>query len=157
MSELEISRADQTLVIKSSVWKLLWLVVLLGLLLVLAANAIPSMIGWLGTIIMGPLFLIALYIYRPNATFLKLHSKGLEITTAGRKRTVNWSDVIGFHIGKNGRDRSIGILYADDYIARHSTQMSQMPDSDIEWIRDLYVIPLDELCRTLNSWIAGVE
>ena len=154
MTELGNTNTDQVIVIKSSVWKLLWLVVLIGLLLLMAVNALPSIAGWFGTIILGLLFPIALYIYRPSATFLKLHANGLDIATAGRKRTVSWSDVTGFHIGRNQRDRNIGILYADDHIARNSTQMSQMPDSDIEWIRDLYVMPLEELCTTLNSWAA---
>jgi len=154
MSRLEIYEPYRTIVIKSSIRKLFWLIILLGTLLLAAMSALPSIAGWLGTIILGPLFFIALHIYRPSATFLELHLNGLDISTAGRKRTVYWADVAGFHIGMNRGDRNIGILYDDDYIALNRIQMSQMPDSDIEWIRDLYVMPLDELCRTLNSWVA---
>jgi hypothetical protein len=154
MNNSDTAETSQAIVIKSSVWKLLWLVVLLGALLLMAVAALPSMAGWSGTVFLGALFPIALYIYRPGATFLKLHANGLDIATAGRQRTINWSDVLGFHIAENRGDKQIAILYADDYLVQNSTQLLQVPDSDIEWIRDLYVIPLDKLCDTLNSWAA---
>ncbi|QBI01850.1 hypothetical protein [Pseudoduganella albidiflava] len=142
------------MIIKASLRKLLWLLVLLGSLLLMAVSALPGLAGWFGTIVMGPLFCLALYIYRPGATLLRLHASGLDIETAGRKRTVDWSHVIGFHIGMNQGDRHIGILYTNDHLAHLRLRQSRAPDSDIEWIRDLYVMPLDELCSTLNRWVA---
>lgn len=144
--------AEPSLIIKSSIKKLAWLLLVLGTLFLVAACAQPPAAAWIGTIVLGPLFLIALYIYRPAANYLHLHSTGLDIFIAGRKRTVLWADVAGFHTGMNRKDRQIGILYSAQYIARAGADSPQAPDADGEWIRDLYVLPLDELCRTLNAW-----
>jgi hypothetical protein len=142
---------DQAMLIKSGIGKLLWLVALLGLLLLMTISALPSMAGWIGTLLLGTFFPIALYIYRPGASFLRLHETGLDIAVAGRRRTINWSDVAGFHIGKNGGDTQIGILYVAD-VALNDTPVFRAPDADVEWIRDIYAMPLDTLCNTLNQW-----
>ena len=119
----------------------------------LTIAAIPSIYGWIGTILLGPLFLVTLYIYRPSVTYLRLHSTGFDISTARRQRTINWSDVAGFHIGEIRGDKRIGILYTQKYLSPHPLRTSAEPDSDGEWIRDLYVLPLGKLCDTLNSWV----
>lgn len=126
-------------------------------MLAVAITAIPSFWGWIGTILLGPLFLVALYIYRPSATYLRLHSKGIDISTARRKRTINWSDVVGFHIGDIRGDKRIGILYTQEYLSKIRSDSLNEPDSDGDWIRDLYVLPLGKLCETLNSWVVELD
>ena len=152
MNQPDLAEDVEAIVIKSSVWKLLWLIVLLGALLVMALAALPSLAGWLGTLFLGALLPIALYIYRPSASYLKLHANGLDIAVAGRKRTIHWSDVIGFHLHEERGDKRIGVLYSDACIQRNATQPWQTQDADAEWIRDLYAMPVKELCDILNRW-----
>lgn len=144
----------RAVVVKASIRKLAWLVVLVGALLAVAIGALPSLAGWLGTVLLAPLFVLALYVYRPGATFLTLHADGFDLSTAGRRRTIRWSDVAGFHVGRNGKDTQIGILYTDGYLMRQEAGPSHLPDADVEWIRDLYAMPLPDLCATLNGWAA---
>lgn len=152
---MDIIPSDEVTIIKPSLRKLLWLDLVLGALLSLAVVAIPSVWGWLGTFILGPLFLIALYIYRPSATFLRLHLDRLDISTVGRRHIIYWRDVAGFHIGEVKGDKRIGILYTQEYLLQKSVYSSAEPDSDGDWIRDLYVMRLDKLCETLNNWVVG--
>ncbi len=154
MTQPDLAEDVQAVVIKSSVWKLLWLIILFGTLLVMVLGAIPSMAAWFGMLFLGALLPIALYIYRPSASYLRLHANGLDIAAAGRKRTIHWSDVIGFHLHEERGDKLIGILYSDACIQRNATQPWQTQDADAEWIRDLYAMPMQELCDTLNRWAA---
>lgn len=85
---------------------------------------------------------------------MRLVSNGFDISTARRQRTINWSDVAGFHIGCIRGDKRIGILYAQEYLSQIPTGFLNEPDSDGDWIRDLYVLPLRKLCDTLNFWVA---
>ncbi|UUZ52549.1 hypothetical protein LP419_24490 [Massilia sp. H-1] len=144
--------ASPILVVKSSRVKLLWLVVLFGCLLLMAMSALPSIAGWFATVILGLLFPVVLYIYRPSATFLRLHVNGLDISTAGRQRTIDWADVARFNIGANSGGKNIAIDYRHDLMIWNHP--SRTPDADSEWIRDLYAMPLEQLCITLNCWRA---
>ena len=149
---MNIISRNLPVIIKSSPWKLLWLLALLGAMLALSIGVIPNFWGWLGTIILCPFFLITLYIYRPSANYLRLHRDGLDISTAGRLHTINWLDVVGFHIADISGDKKIGILYTEEYLLQLPTHLLALPHSDGDWIRDLYAIPLNKLCDTLNCW-----
>ena len=155
MNTPDILEDTQVLFIKSSIWKLLWLIVLFAVLLLMALAALPSVAGWLATLFLAALSPIALYIYGPGASYLKLHAHGLDIAAAGRKRTIHWRDVIGFHVCEERGDKRIGVLYSDDYILRSANQPWQTQDTDADWIRDLYAMPMKELCDTLNRRVAS--
>lgn len=54
-------------------------------------------------------------------------------------------------------DKRIGILYTQEYLSQIRGDSLNEPDSDGDWIRDLYVLPLGKLCETLNSWAVEVD
>ncbi|WP_081493469.1 hypothetical protein [Herbaspirillum sp. CF444] len=140
------------LIIKASVVKIAWLLVLLGLLTLFSAFCIQlqPVWGWIGTILFAPLFVLSFYVYRPSATYLRLSTEGMDIVNMGRRFKLHWSDVEGFHLGNVKGDRQIGILYTDAYLEQQTAHF--IHDSDHAWLRDLYSLPLDSLCKILNQW-----
>jgi len=139
------------LVIGASILKMLWLVALLGAFAFLAIFSIflNSFWGWIGAIILVPLFILSLYVYRPSATYLRLNWEGAEIVNMGRLFKLKWSDVEGFHVVKNRGDSQIGILFTETYLEQNRAYFIQDPDR--AWIRDLYTVSTDSLCEILNQ------
>jgi hypothetical protein len=143
------SEADGSVVIKSSIAKLTWLVILVGLLLSMSISAIPSAAGWVGSLLLGPLLILAIYIYRPSANYLRIDRTGVEVVIGGRRSKSNWNDIIGFHVGDQDGDKMVGILYSDAYLNLHSCAPKQSGDG---WIRNVFVLEPEVLCAILNEW-----
>lgn len=145
--------ADGSLVVKASVAKLAWLIFLVSLMLLISIAAIPSIIGWVGSLLLASLLMLAIYIYRPSANYLRIDQNGIEVVIAGQRRKSRWSDIIGFHVGDVEGDKRVGILYTDAYLAVHAR--AQM-NSDDGWIRDIFVLRPEALCSVLNEWHAAM-
>jgi len=145
--------ADGSIVIKSSIAKLTWLIILVGLLLLMSISAIPSATGWAGSLLLGPLLILAIYIYRPSANYLRIDLTGVEVVVGGQRRKSNWGDIIGFHVGDQDGDKMVGILYSDAYLNLVSCSSGQSGDG---WIRNVFALEPEVLCAILNEWRANI-
>lgn len=144
-------QADGALIIKSSKVKLAWLVFLVGLLLAMSISTIPSVIGWVSSILLGALLVLAIYIYRPSANYLRIDQLGIEVVVGGQRSKSHWVDIVGFHVGESDGDTMVGILYSEAYLQTRSNARMQSGDG---WIRDIYILRSEALCSVLNEWHA---
>lgn len=145
------------LIIKASIVKMVWLLIIMGaftFFFVFSIRFMPVW-GWISTIFFAPLFVLSFYVYRPSATYLRLNTEGMDIVNMGRRFKLRWSDVEGFHVGNIKGDTQIGILYTDAYLEQQTAHFIHDPDH--AWIRDLYSLPIDSLCKILNQWKSAYD
>jgi len=142
-------RADGSLIIQASKVKLAWLVVLVALMFGISVAAIPSVAGWVGSLLFGALMVLAIYVYRPSANYLRVGQDEIEIVIAGQRSKLMWRDIAGFHVGDSDGDKMVAVLFTDAYLRSRAEAQEQPGDG---WIRDIFVLRPEVLCSVLSEW-----
>lgn len=133
-------------------------VVLLLIALALVAGGVFLILqgerfGWLvaGFFALG--IPLALFMLRPNSTYLRLDRDGVELSRPFKPVRLKWSDVDEFHVVRMYGNKFIGIRYSASYPGTPTARKLASAITGVEGaLPDHFTIPPEEVCQTLNQW-----
>lgn len=110
-------------------------------------------LGWLSIGFFGLGIPASIFMMLTNSSYLKLDHEGFEIVAMSRKFKAKWTEVEVFETGEIYGNKVISIVYSHQYNKQQTGRAIASALSGMEGaIADHYVVPIEEICRTMNTW-----
>lgn len=109
--------------------------------------------GWLMAGFFGLGIPVAIWMLRPNNSYLKLDHSGLEMKAFFNPRQIKWTDVEDFYVATIYGNKMIGIRYSSSYGKMAIGRKVASVISGVEGaLPNHFQSPPEEICEILNRW-----
>jgi hypothetical protein len=121
----------------------------------LMAQQKPAL-GWMCVAFFGLGIVASILMFVPGLIHLRLDAEGFEMKSLGRKtHRVRWIDVARFQLVSMSGAKMIAIEYRPEYEQQRLMRNTVSKITGVEGaVGNVYAIPLAELERVLNEWLA---